>query len=309
MQPTSSHTQQNSGFLSSAYRYGFQGQEKDDEIKGEGNSVNYTYRMHDTRLGRFFALDPLAPKYPSHSPYCFVGNMPISAIDPDGREIVIVTGEKDETGAAIKVVYKPGMSTDGLNEFTANIVTALNYIHEHGAEPSGYNKVQKLVDYDQVLTIVESNSWDRTSRFSPELNQVEPGTVYFNDNWGDQMSNGIQSPTVTLAHEIDHAWRFIYYIANYDVSGNDYYWGKAQEFYYGGESGSEFREKEELRVIKGLETRIAKSLNQATRTEYSNPQSIYFTNDVLNGAASDAPAEVQGQIDCTNEKLETSKPE
>ncbi len=32
---------------------GFQGQEKDDEIKGEGNSLNYTYRMHDPRLGGF----------------------------------------------------------------------------------------------------------------------------------------------------------------------------------------------------------------------------------------------------------------
>jgi RHS repeat-associated protein len=42
-----------------SYRYGFQGQEKDDEIKGEGNSVNYKFRMHDPRLGRFFAVDPL----------------------------------------------------------------------------------------------------------------------------------------------------------------------------------------------------------------------------------------------------------
>ena len=39
-------------------RMGFQGQEMDDEIKGDGNSVNYTYRMHDPRLGRFFAIDP-----------------------------------------------------------------------------------------------------------------------------------------------------------------------------------------------------------------------------------------------------------
>ncbi len=45
----------------SNYRYGFQGQERDDEIKGNGNSVNYKYRMHDPRLGRFFAVDPLAP--------------------------------------------------------------------------------------------------------------------------------------------------------------------------------------------------------------------------------------------------------
>jgi RHS repeat-associated protein len=46
------------------YRYGFQGQEMDDEIKGEGNSVNYKYRMHDPRIGRFFAVDPLTAEYP-----------------------------------------------------------------------------------------------------------------------------------------------------------------------------------------------------------------------------------------------------
>ena len=29
------------------YRYGFQGQEKDDEVKGEGNSINYKYIMNE----------------------------------------------------------------------------------------------------------------------------------------------------------------------------------------------------------------------------------------------------------------------
>lgn len=33
------------------YRYGFQGQEEDNELKGEGNSLNYTFRMHDPRVG------------------------------------------------------------------------------------------------------------------------------------------------------------------------------------------------------------------------------------------------------------------
>nr|WP_256463648.1 RHS repeat-associated core domain-containing protein [Flavobacterium sp. HJ-32-4] len=65
-----------------SYRYGFQGQEKDDEIKGEGNSLNYTYRMHDPRLGRFFAVDPLWSKYPANSPYSFSENRLI-----DGREL------------------------------------------------------------------------------------------------------------------------------------------------------------------------------------------------------------------------------
>jgi len=73
---------------SSAYRYGFQGQEKDDEIKGEGNSVNYKYRMHDPRIGRFFAVDPLASEYPHNSPYAFSENMVIHMVELEGLEAV-----------------------------------------------------------------------------------------------------------------------------------------------------------------------------------------------------------------------------
>jgi RHS repeat-associated protein len=70
----------------SDYRYGFQGQETDDEIKGEGNSVNYKYRMHDPRIGRFFAVDPLAPEYAWNSPYAFSENRVIDAVELEGLE-------------------------------------------------------------------------------------------------------------------------------------------------------------------------------------------------------------------------------
>jgi len=71
---------------SNEYRYGFQGQEKDDEIKGEGNSLNYKYRMHDPRIGRFFAVDPLAPQYPHNSPYAFSENRVIDGVELEGLE-------------------------------------------------------------------------------------------------------------------------------------------------------------------------------------------------------------------------------
>ena len=71
---------------SGEYRYGFQGQEKDDELKGEGNSLNYTFRMHDPRVGRFFARDPLEAKYPFYSPYQFSGNRVIDMIELEGLE-------------------------------------------------------------------------------------------------------------------------------------------------------------------------------------------------------------------------------
>jgi RHS repeat-associated protein len=69
---------------SDGYRYSFQGQEHDDEVKGEGNSVNYKYRMHDPRVGRFFAVDPLAVQRSWVSPYNFVQNNPITRVDPTG---------------------------------------------------------------------------------------------------------------------------------------------------------------------------------------------------------------------------------
>ncbi|PXY42837.1 hypothetical protein DMB65_02130 [Flavobacterium cheongpyeongense] len=71
---------------SESYRYGFQGQEMDNEIKGEGNSLNYTFRMHDPRIGRFFAVDPLAKAYPHYTPYIFSGNKLIHAIELEGME-------------------------------------------------------------------------------------------------------------------------------------------------------------------------------------------------------------------------------
>ena len=67
------------------YRYGFNGKENDNEIKGIGNSIDFGARMYDSRLGRWFAIDPLDDKRTWISPYNFVQNNPIFRIDPDGK--------------------------------------------------------------------------------------------------------------------------------------------------------------------------------------------------------------------------------
>lgn len=43
---------------SSTYRYGFNGKENDNEIKGTGNQQDYGMRIYDPRLGRFLSVDP-----------------------------------------------------------------------------------------------------------------------------------------------------------------------------------------------------------------------------------------------------------
>ena len=77
---------------------GFQGQERDDEIKGNGNSYNYKYRMHDPRLGRFFAVDPLAAKYPYYTPYQFSGNKVIAFVELEGMEEKAINDHSSNSG-------------------------------------------------------------------------------------------------------------------------------------------------------------------------------------------------------------------
>jgi RHS repeat-associated protein len=70
---------------SDSYRYGFNGMEKDDEVKGEGNSYDFGNRMYDSRIGRWFRTDPFEKKLESYSPYAFALNSPITVIDKDGN--------------------------------------------------------------------------------------------------------------------------------------------------------------------------------------------------------------------------------
>ncbi|MBK6485249.1 MAG: DUF3238 domain-containing protein [Chitinophagaceae bacterium] len=79
-------------FSSTEYSFGFNGQEKDDELKGSGNSYNFTFRMYDSRLGRFLSVDPIGKNYPHSSPFAFAENSPIQCIDLEGLEKYKVTG-------------------------------------------------------------------------------------------------------------------------------------------------------------------------------------------------------------------------
>lgn len=87
------------------YKYGFNGKEKDDEIKGGGNSYDFGDRIYDSRLGKWLSLDPLQAKFPMLSPYTFVANNPIFYIDPDGRDIgVSVTKNKDGSTTVVLTI-------------------------------------------------------------------------------------------------------------------------------------------------------------------------------------------------------------
>ncbi|HET6242983.1 MAG: hypothetical protein H0V01_04720 [Bacteroidetes bacterium] len=69
-------------FNSTDYRYGFNSQEKDDEISGNGNSYTAEFWQYDSRLGRRWNIDPVVKVW--ESGYATFNNNPILQIDPNG---------------------------------------------------------------------------------------------------------------------------------------------------------------------------------------------------------------------------------
>ena len=60
--------------------------------------MNYKFRVHDPRIGRFFAVDPLTSKYPHYTPYSFSGNKVIHAIELEGLEEWVINKPDGSTG-------------------------------------------------------------------------------------------------------------------------------------------------------------------------------------------------------------------
>lgn len=144
------------------YRYAFQGQEKDDEIKGEGNSVNYTFRMHDPRLGRFFAIDPLTAKFPYYSPYQFSGNRVIDCIELEGAEEYHYTLKKNEK-SELECTDAKRVGNHWLKDIFGNYVTQYLYVYYEGqtyffSSKGGYNGDIKNF-YENFLKNPDPDKW------------------------------------------------------------------------------------------------------------------------------------------------------
>lgn len=155
------------------YRYGFNGMEKDDELKGSGNSVDFGARMYDSRLGRWLSLDPMQAKYPELSPYTGIGNNPIIYIDPDGRDIVYFDKEGTETSRVV--------NPDVHETYVKTTVTIFGYVlGDFDIKAPMPNRINKAKagdshDYNQYDHLIAAetylfNRWKGTGTLKPKTN-------------------------------------------------------------------------------------------------------------------------------------------
>jgi RHS repeat-associated protein len=132
-----------------SYRFGYNGQEKDNEIYGEGNALSFEYRIYDPRICRLLSVDPLTQSFPWYTPYQFAGNKPIWCIDMLGLQDLPTNGENtSDPNTSWRVPMMPIQSYDGspwsatpgiflmnvgangYNGFYAPVNTALEFNHD-----------------------------------------------------------------------------------------------------------------------------------------------------------------------------------
>ncbi|MCR9174359.1 MAG: hypothetical protein NXI10_17820 [bacterium] len=204
------------------HRFGFNGMEEDPEIKGSKNSYDFGARLYDPRVGRWLSIDPLAAKYPSMSPYIFIGNMVTIAKDPNGEDIVIKIDGTDSRDP-VEVTYDPKGSYDGDDALIKHTWEQLDEINKKDpnmiidlTEPKGDQEahveiilygVSESMDNGGPETIADGLENNVIEGFNPFVASIENGNYF--------------GPSRILWHELDHVMHNLFDGSDYNKRSSD----------------------------------------------------------------------------------------
>ncbi|MBD0255109.1 MAG: hypothetical protein ICV83_05275 [Cytophagales bacterium] len=181
------------------YRYGFNGQEKDNELKGYGNSYDFMFRIYDPRLGKFLSVDPLFKDYAWNSPYAFAENRVIDGKDLEGKEYENYQASqivKSKGVAALKIIN----ADHGLGP----LVKANYSLQVHGSGEA-FKRLKEAYTTDPGIVHNPNNDW---AKYTP-LKRSE--TIQENDHMKILIS-------VAFGYKMDIYVRF----TNVNVSENSF---------------------------------------------------------------------------------------
>jgi len=176
-----------------AYRSGFNGMEKDDEVKGSGNSYTTLFRQGDPRLATWLTLDPERAKFPWQSPYSYTNRNPLILKDPFGNTVKgATTKDASKIVKELNKIFPPkiverfftiskgGKTFNSLkgrrNEFTR----ALKGAGLNSKTKALANGFRKLVNSKAEITVQFKKGNITESKFEP--NTATKGTVTIYDN-------------------------------------------------------------------------------------------------------------------------------
>lgn len=111
------------------YMFGFNGQEMDDEVSGDGNSYTAEFWQFDSRLGRRFNPDIVC--HSNFTTYGTLANNPILYIDKEGDDWFIYAKRFCGITYGYQIVWIPGNSVlfDPAKSYYAYLGPSLNFGH------------------------------------------------------------------------------------------------------------------------------------------------------------------------------------
>jgi RHS repeat-associated protein len=162
---------------SSEYRFGFNTQERDDEIAGVGNIMTAQFWEYDSRLGRRWNVDPV--KKPHLSLYSVLSNNPIRKID--------IKGDDDYYDLAGKYIGSDNEKTSNIRLITNK--RTFEYFQKEGVEelhknsrivtvdPNSADVIRKIYDESCDLNI-ERKAYiildTKLATLSVEIQPIDP---------------------------------------------------------------------------------------------------------------------------------------
>jgi len=201
--------------VSNGYRFGFDGQEKDNEASGSGNSYTAEYWQYDPRLVRRWNTDPTIK--PIESPYMVFGDNPIWFVDPNGSDTSFASNHtKDIFNEAYNDVHSK------INEQTSKINDQLQKWKEKGYSNAKTNRLYSkrieklnekrselfsiknglddLINSDMVFRYNEQKISDKFMIGGGTIYDDIDNVVYITFNYGNKDD---------LIHESRHGWGFL----------------------------------------------------------------------------------------------------
>lgn len=155
------------------YRYGFQGQEKDDEVSGNGNSYTAEFWQYDSRVARRWNVDPIVKEH--ESPYATFANNPIWFIDPTGSDTI---ARFDADGQYL------GWVDDGSEEWIGRIEKTENWYEDeyfNFADPINDPKALESGEITELIFVSDMDVVgliDDAGGFDPDNHGSVSGLLY-----------------------------------------------------------------------------------------------------------------------------------
>ncbi len=240
------------GEVKDLYRFGHNGQMKTNELAGIGNWYTALYWEYGSREAGRKNPDPV--RNPSISPYSVFSGNPILLGDPNGDKVNFKGWSKEEVSP-----LSPSEAKSMWNDI-------VDFLHKNGVDAEYNALVKSATTYDLIFTA-------GAKRFAPNIDNrgnftIENPTIFFNPYTGLKTNKYyVLSPVEGLIHELGHA-------AGFDENPCEHLLRSKPD-------GSRYDNKEEERVITGLEQRtamkIGENYNGMTRTDHGGT-SVPFKN-------------------------------